>query len=90
MRLILTALSTLIALLAMSDDKPCGPIDQVEAKLAPQYQEVHTIEGVTDQVPLLLIYRSKDGKTFTVVLVRAEDKMACLVASGSNLLIKKP
>jgi hypothetical protein len=74
MRLILTALSTLIALPVMADGKPCGPIDQVEAKLAAEYQEVHTIEGITDQGPLFLIYSSKDGKTFTVVLVRAEDK----------------
>jgi hypothetical protein len=37
----------------MADDKPCGPIDQVEAELAAEYQEVHIIEGITDQSPVI-------------------------------------
>lgn len=71
--------------------QPCAPADEVNNGLAQNYHEVPVAEGVNDDgTALMVLYSSPNGETWTLVVVRAADKMACMAASGQNLQMKKP
>jgi hypothetical protein len=81
-------LSTLLAAPAWGQDappqRPCGPIDQIAAKLGAEYQETRVQQGVAqDGAMLLVIFAAPDGATWTAVMVRP-DGVGCMAAAGTD------
>jgi hypothetical protein len=62
---------------------PCKPLDKMRADLASQYQEVLTGIGRTLDGNMLMQFQSKDGATYTVVLVSPR-KVACIMEFGTD------
>ena len=61
----------------------CAPYQQVETALAnSKYHEKPVAKALTDG-GLVVIFAGKDGATWTVVLVRAKDQVACIGAVGT-------
>lgn len=62
----------------------CAPYQQVEQALAnSKYHEKPVARALTDG-GLVVIFAGKDGATWTVVLVRAKDQVACIGAVGTD------
>jgi hypothetical protein len=84
---IAAALSTLLAgpALAQEQQQPtCAPIDQIEAKLAAEYQETRVQQGVVGEGrAMLVIFAAPDGATWTAVMLR-HDGVGCMAAAGSD------
>lgn len=85
----LLLLSALAALPAAAQQPQCAPLERVEGLLAEKYQETRRVEGITAQGPLLALYASAQGETWTLVLIRP-DGLACMFASGTELVVRKP
>lgn len=84
MRLILTALLLSAAgFPAMAQERPCAPLDQVEAHLAAEYQETRVGQGVmANGRAMIMLYASPAG-TWTALIVNP-DKVACQAADGNG------
>jgi hypothetical protein len=92
MRLILlpiVALSTLLAAPAVAQEQPrCRALDQLDAWLASEYQEVLTSGGISDDGTLVRFYESPQ-RTWSVVKVTPQ-KLACVVDQGGEWLVRLP
>jgi hypothetical protein len=84
MRLILltvAALSTATPALAQQR-QTCMPLDQMDARIASEFQETVAAGGISDDGTLVRLYLSDTG-SFTVVKVTAQ-KLACVVDFGTS------
>jgi hypothetical protein len=86
--LIAAALSTLLAGPALAQEqRPCAPLDKVEAYLAAEYQETRVGQGVmANGRAMLMLYASPAG-TWTAIMVNPE-KIACQVADGKDWQVR--
>jgi hypothetical protein len=67
--------------------RPCAPLDQVEAYLASEYQETRVGQGVmANGRAMLMLYASPSG-TWTALMVNPE-KIACQVADGTDYQVR--
>jgi hypothetical protein len=61
----------------------CARRENVVAALAKHHGEIPVVRAIVDQIKILEIFTSKGGKTWSVVVTRA-DGLSCLMASGQN------
>ncbi len=96
MRRILAALAILsIATPALAQDaaqtRNCGMIDEVRRMLTEKYHEAVVGHGVAAAGQVLMtIYASPDGATWSIVMTRARDGMACITAEGTDWQFSAP
>lgn len=85
---LLTAALLSIAMPALAQEqRPCAPLDKVEAHLASEYQETRVGQGVmANGQAMLMLYASPAG-TWTAILVNPE-KIACQVADGEGWQVR--
>lgn len=62
----------------------CGPSAGLVEQLSKQYAEAPTNIGVQPNGSLLQVYASKDGETFTVIVVMPRRGMSCIISSGTS------
>jgi phage/plasmid primase-like uncharacterized protein len=67
----------------------CQPNHKLRAYLETKYREQVTAYGVTNNGNLLEILTSKDGETWSLVLLQPNGK-ACLLAAGEGWRLLKP
>lgn len=74
---------SILPLPAMAQERPCAPLDQVEAHLAAEYQETRVGQGVmANGRAMIMLYASPAG-TWTALIVNP-DKVACQAADGNG------
>lgn len=61
----------------------CLPQDQIVSRLQTKYQERMVAVGVMATGALLQVYATKDGKTWSLLVVRT-DGIACLMTHGED------
>jgi hypothetical protein len=90
-------LSTLLVTPALAQEQPqqqtrnCGTIDEVRTMLTEKYHEAPVGFGVAANGDVLLtVYASPDGKTWSVVMSRARDGLACITAEGTDWQAQVP
>lgn len=78
-------LSTLpLPALAQEQQPACAPVDQIEAKLAAEYQETRVQQGVVGEgKALFVVFAARDGATWTGVMVRP-DGVGCIAVAGTD------
>jgi hypothetical protein len=79
-------LSTATPALAQ-EQRPCAPLDQVEAYLASEYQETRVGQGVMANGRAILMFYASPAGTWTAVMVNPE-KIACQVADGTDYQVR--
>ena len=93
------ALSTLLLMAtpALAQEQPpgqtrnCGTIDEVRRMLTEKYHEAVVGHGVAAAGQVLLtVYASADGATWSIVMTRARDGMACITAEGTDWQFSEP
>lgn len=67
----------------------CMPWNQLRDHLADTFQEVTIGGGAMGQTYALRVFAGPDGKSFTIVVIGA-DNLACIVAAGSDWEIADP
>lgn len=80
------ALALLWADPAHSQENTCGPWEKVVKDLADKYNEFVVADAVTDAAPqaAIALFMSAEGRTWTLVVIRAADRTACAVMSGTD------
>lgn len=76
------------AAFAQQSQQPCGPHAQIVKELtAAKYREARIAHGQTPIPGVAIeVYAAAEGKTFTVLLVRA-DGTTCFIAAGNDFKI---
>jgi hypothetical protein len=65
--------------------RQCGTVDEVHTMLTQKYGERIVGNGVASEGQVLMnVYAAVDGKTWSVVMVRAKDGMACIFHEGTD------
>lgn len=89
MRLFIVVLLSTLAFPALAQPPACKPLDKMRADLASSFQETLAGVGITDDGNLLMRFESKDGATWTVVLVNPQ-KVACIMDFGTQWQASAP
>jgi hypothetical protein len=68
---------------AIAQEVMCAPLDVFRHNLEKQYAERPTARGIQDNGMVMEILSSLDG-TYTILMIRPSDGLACIVASGKS------
>jgi hypothetical protein len=93
MRLILpiAILACLATSAAAEESRNCGTIDEVRTMLTDKYHEAVVAHGVAAEGQVLMtVFASPDGATWSIVMTRAKDGMACITAEGTGYDVRQP
>lgn len=64
---------------------PCSPFKELVAELSGKYQESPHSIGVSTAGALVMLFTTKDGRTWTLVRIPPGDRMeGCVFAAGRN------
>jgi hypothetical protein len=85
MRLILPLIALLSTATPALAQEGCGPLDQLRAKLAAEYQEQEVRQGVSDRGWLMRLFMAPTGATWTIVGEKPGTGVGCVLDSGSDL-----
>lgn len=87
-------LSTLLTTPAMAEEQQtrnCGTVDEVRTMLTEKYHETPVGYGVAAEGQVMMtVYATADGATWTIVVTRARDGMACIASSGTDWQASAP
>jgi hypothetical protein len=90
-QVLLTTLCLLATPALAQETRQCGTVDEVRAMLTEKYHEAPVGHGVAANGQVLLtVYASPDGATWSIVMTRARDGMACITAEGTDYQATEP
>jgi hypothetical protein len=71
--------------------RQCGTLDEVRTLLTDKYHEQPVGYGIAANGQVLMtVYANPDGSTWSIVMTRAKDGMACITAEGTDYQVKAP
>jgi hypothetical protein len=73
------------------ESRNCGTIDEVRTMLTDKYHEAVVAHGVAAEGQVLMtVFASPDGATWSIVMTRARDGMACITGEGTDYEVRQP
>lgn len=77
------AVALLFAIPAQAQQLPCGDYQEVLNGLSQNYGESVVAQGFDDRGVLVQVFAAETG-TYTLVVIRPSDKVACVISAGNG------